>query len=744
MSFLSRVSVAAVASVFIVACQSEEAPQKKAVESTSKSTPAKNAVVKALPLRVLKPAASEALLKNSYLRELLPETAYAYVRVPNIWSFLGTPSGNTFDKAVGAKPYVDALNSIKEGFGSTIIPDLPEEMQLLTKIFLQHTTSPIEATVLSGVDSANPLPNLLMTTAVNFKSIETLNMLLEKLAAQSPLVKLEAPVQKDNVGSLSIADLQAQVKLDSASSRVFIVLGSKLEKNNLTEILKALVPNKTHQMTKLENTIDSSGQGLFVWADPRKLIELASALGQQKQLAPLAMLGVSSMKNIGMGMGTSNGIKRLKFVLEMPKVGFRSFIPTIKESPTFNLVGKPKGVAILGMPSKSDFVSIEGSIAAFSPLEKMESYYKGKKAFEKTTGFSIEDMFATLGQDISFVSDEAGFYMAVRLKDAKKFNTMIDTSVQSFGLKHSKREIAGHKYHHLAVPSIDSLVLSSAVENATEKSKDDKNLRLVKRFMGVPSHIYWEQEGDYLIMASIPQVLMDRHYIMPHTPVDQWLKEKQRMDAGGALLLASMRNEGAPEFMYRMNLSMLKYLGDITERPVDLFALPTPREAQLPKDGAYGIKLTSSDSQLAFELAFESNPAEFIMSGGNGTMGGVAVVGILASIALPAYQDYMVRAEVISGVAASRAAQLNIEMFELENGRFPNKKEIAKFDQTTMQSDKYTVSISPKSGKINVELHHKSLRENNQLQMIPEKKKGSLVWKCESGIGKKYLPSSCE
>jgi len=493
--------------------------------------------------------------------------------------------------------------------------------------------------------------------------------------------------------------------------------------------------NPTHVMRRQESSIDASGQGLFMRVNPPKLLELANATGQQEQVAMLALFGLTSMKSVGIGMGTSGGIHRLKAVAEMPQLGFRTFLPVIKDTPAFEAAGAPSGIGVLGLPSADDLVSIEAAIATLNTPEDMKAYRDFKRLFAEKMGFTSEDVLAALGQDISFVSDEAGQYLAVRLKDAPKFKSIIDTSTQRFGLRYKKREISGRTYHHLAVPSIDSFY-ADALEGET-----GKGVEFLKRILDVPSHIYWVEEGEYLIMASLPQVLLDRNYLATRTPVDQWLKREQRMTAEGALLMASVRNEGLPAFMYRMNLEVLSYLGDVVERPVDMFALPTPREAGLPKEGAFGIKFTSSESQLAFEMAFENNPIEFLMAGNAYT--GVAVVGILAAIAIPAYQDYTVRANVAEGVASTSTVRDYLEEFARDNSRFPNEQEIDQLDLSDFATGKYRITINSDDGRVLVEYHLAALEEGNFIVFTPVVSENRFLWECEGNMQEKYLPRQC-
>ncbi|MCF6189766.1 MAG: hypothetical protein L3J51_04740 [Cocleimonas sp.] len=594
--------------------------------------------------QVLKPRSVEASTKHflgaSYLRDVLPESAYVYARIPNIFSVAGGSVGNVFDKALNSKSYVESLDSIKEGFEKEIIPDLPENAKAFYALLVAHITSPIEIMAMTpAVAKESPFPNVLLSVGVNFKDVESFNTLLADIAEQVPKMSVTKPLQTDGVGELKLDKITAHLKLDLATQRLFILGGMSLQETSLSETLTLLKPNSTHAMKALENDIDASGQGLFVWADPQKLLSIANSMGAQRQLAPLAMLGVNSMKNIAAGVGTSKGINRAKFILDMPATGFRGYIPTIKDAPSFKLAGKTDFMVTLGLPSKADFVGLESSIVATLSSKESEKYYKFKKLFAEKAGIELEEILDIYGQDMSIVSGDLGTYTAIRLRNLEKFNSVVAGLVKKYDLKYETRTISGQVYHHLVNSTFEKMAMESWDKNAS--TENTAEYKLLSRFLAVPYHSYWQIEGDYLLIATLPQVLMERHYT-DQMLANEWLEKEQRMDPKGALLLASLRNRGVPAAMYRAKLALLAYLGDAVDRPVDLFSLPTASEANLPKEGAYGMKITSSENQLALELSFESNPAEMLFAGNS--MAPIMVVGILSAIAVPAYEDYQKKA----------------------------------------------------------------------------------------------------
>ena len=125
------------------------------------------------------------------------------------------------------------------------------------------------------------------------------------------------------------------------------------------------------------------------------------------------------------------------------------------------------------------------------------------------------------------------------------------------------------------------------------------------------------------------------------------------MDPEGALLLATTRTGGMPTVMYNLNLQLIATLGDLTDQPVDLFEFPSPRELGLPDEGAYSIRVASTSTELSAELVFEHNPFELLSVGGG--YGGVMALGVLAAVAVPAYQDYTVQEGVFLASPARTA-----------------------------------------------------------------------------------------
>ena len=79
----------------------------------------------------------------------------------------------------------------------------------------------------------------------------------------------------------------------------------------------------------------------------------------------------------------------------------------------------------------------------------------------------------------------------------------------------------------------------------------------------------------------------------------------------------------------------------------------------------------------------------------------VAIIGILAAVALPAYQDYTVRARVTEGMVAATAAKINVSDI-LATGRESAAGYNAGFTSPVASPNLTSVAIAPVTGQITV------------------------------------------
>jgi type IV pilus assembly protein PilA len=78
----------------------------------------------------------------------------------------------------------------------------------------------------------------------------------------------------------------------------------------------------------------------------------------------------------------------------------------------------------------------------------------------------------------------------------------------------------------------------------------------------------------------------------------------------------------------------------------------------------------------------------------------IAIIGILAAIAIPAYQDYVIRSQVSEGLAMASATKASIAEFFADRGTWPANN--GALGITTSPQGKYVSSIDVNAGIITV------------------------------------------
>ena len=119
----------------------------------------------------------------------------------------------------------------------------------------------------------------------------------------------------------------------------------------------------------------------------------------------------------------------------------------------------------------------------------------------------------------------------------------------------------------------------------------------------------------------------------------------------------------------------------------------------------------------------------------------VAIIGILAAVALPAYQDYTVRAKVSEVLLAASSAKNTVAESAQNGGALP-----ASLDVQT-QSSTYVDSVAYASGVITATTKAfgpVSSGSNITLTGTFNSTTGQVTWACSGSIDAKYRPSSCK
>ena len=142
----------------------------------------------------------------------------------------------------------------------------------------------------------------------------------------------------------------------------------------------------------------------------------------------------------------------------------------------------------------------------------------------------------------------------------------------------------------------------------------------------------------------------------------------------------------------------------------------------------------------------------------------VAIIGILASIAIPAYQDYTIRAQVVESFSITGELKASIRDYYKDRGRFPSTNDEAGVPAPEHLIGNYVARVEVRDGAMHVEFGNyvNAALAGQTLTIRPifvsESPTSPISWACgyrsppdgmeavgedRTSVQKKYLPAAC-
>ena len=126
----------------------------------------------------------------------------------------------------------------------------------------------------------------------------------------------------------------------------------------------------------------------------------------------------------------------------------------------------------------------------------------------------------------------------------------------------------------------------------------------------------------------------------------------------------------------------------------------------------------------------------------------VAIIGILAAIAIPAYQDYTIRAQVSEGINLASGAKAAISEYFMDSGALPTTNAMAGLEASGNIVGNYVsdvavgaagvVTVTYAGPEVNAQI------SGQQLTLTPTTNAGSVQWAClNTTLAAKHVPSAC-
>ncbi|HEZ6071027.1 TPA: pilin [Neisseria meningitidis] len=143
----------------------------------------------------------------------------------------------------------------------------------------------------------------------------------------------------------------------------------------------------------------------------------------------------------------------------------------------------------------------------------------------------------------------------------------------------------------------------------------------------------------------------------------------------------------------------------------------------------------------------------------------IAIVGILAAVALPAYQDYTARAQVSEAILLAEGQKSAVTEYYLNHGTWPSDNSAAGVASSSTIKGKYVEKVEVKNGVITAEMKSSGVNKEIQgkkLSLWAKRQDGSVKWFCGQPVTRnaaddtvaadntgnkktntKHLPSTC-
>ncbi|EPI5973920.1 pilin, partial [Neisseria gonorrhoeae] len=111
----------------------------------------------------------------------------------------------------------------------------------------------------------------------------------------------------------------------------------------------------------------------------------------------------------------------------------------------------------------------------------------------------------------------------------------------------------------------------------------------------------------------------------------------------------------------------------------------------------------------------------------------IAIVGILAAVALPAYQDYTARAQVSEAILLAEGQKSAVTEYYLNNGEWPANNGDAGVASPSDIKGKYVESVTVTNGVVTATMASSNVNneiKGKKLSLWAKRQAGSVKWFC--------------
>ncbi len=676
----------------------------------------------------------------SWLRNKLPEKTLAYFRVPTIWNMFFEGNADSLYPALSHTNNKAEIEKLQNALVDTYIAKIPEAYKTHFKLLVKSIDTPLEMAVTNAVDDSM-IPNFLIGTTLKDFSHADLTALLDSLVTESQnMVRVLEPLSDDGRATLIAQMMPVHLDYDLSTGRLAILTGPTATDKVLNGLLdQTQAHTSLSHIMAFEDSVDQSGKNQQAWVNVKAIYQQNQAMIPPPQKEMMEQMGLSDMEFIWYGTAHHSGKGELIFHIQMPDTGFRKFMPRVDEEFDIQTAGKPDFAFVLSLPTVEQISQAYDFIKVLNPdISKADSEIQsGIAKVNEYLGMNIADFLRAYGQQIMIVKDDSGLWFAQKIKDKKLNEKVFDVFNTKFDGQTLSKSLSG--------VSIDqtSFSMLNLMKDFMPKGEDIDQMSEI--FYG-KQKFYSMQENGYFVWASVPQVLADRVNSNNKYSLKTFLKNDLQLDWDHALMAWATESEYVSRNAYHTYLEILSFIGTLAKSDVDLFNFPTAQDLSLPQKGRFGMSLNSAPNHLSLKVSYEYSVLESIS--GSGGMFVVAMIGIVAAYAVPAYRDYTLRANAGQCLAFMNGAKLAVSerWVATNNLSSINSNATAFLVEPDAISGKNVKSVTVSSpGVITCIIGGPdSAISNRTITQTPHESEGSLIWECTTNISNvAHRPGSC-
>lgn len=125
-----------------------------------------------------------------------------------------------------------------------------------------------------------------------------------------------------------------------------------------------------------------------------------------------------------------------------------------------------------------------------------------------------------------------------------------------------------------------------------------------------------------------------------------------------------------------------------------------------------------------------------------GSLVSIAMIGIVAAVALPAYQDYTIRARVDAAVNQAQPVVSQMLNYYQKNGQYPTSNTQLGIQESVIFNSTNMLSVTPDGLRIEF-IEAGSPLITKTLIMTPMIYQSSIKWQCSGSLDMHYRPAIC-